>query len=63
MTKSSEQIITITENILSTTRQVKLMEKKKFATITFDAEYKAFIVYIAAFTIDSNDKVHLSKKA
>ncbi len=33
-------------------RKVELKEKKKFAIMAFDLEYKVFIVYIAVFSID-----------
>ena len=52
-----------TEDIFLTTKCIKLMEKKKFAAIAFDLKYKAFIIYIAVFNVDLNDKVHLSTKA
>ena len=48
-----------TRNVLPTTRRVELIEKKKFAAATLDLEYEAFIVYIAVFSIDLGDKVHL----
>ena len=32
-----------------TTKHVKLIGKKKFATVAFDLKYKTFIVYIASF--------------
>ena len=42
---------------------VKLIEKKDFATIAFDLEYKALVMHIAALSIDPNDEVYLLKKA
>ena len=52
-----------TKNILLTTRQVELIGKKEFTTAAFNSEYKAFIVYIAALSIDLGDEVHLIRKA
>ena len=51
-------------DIFSTTRKAELIEKKKFAIIVFDLEYKAFIIYIIIFNISSNlgDKIYLLKK-
>ncbi len=51
--------------MLPTIRQVKLIGRKKFAIITFDLDYKAFIIYIIAINISFNldVKVHLSKNA
>ena len=38
------------------------MEKKKFAVVIFNLEHKIFIIYIAAFIINLNNKTHLLKK-
>ncbi len=35
---------------------------KEFVIVALDLEYKAFVVYIAALSINSGDKVHHSKK-
>ncbi len=51
-----------TGNVFPTTRQVKLKRKKEFATTVFNPKHKAFIVHIATFSINSGDKVYLSKK-
>ena len=37
--------------------------EKKFAIGALNPKYKIFIVYIAAFSVDSDDEVHPSKKA
>ena len=39
------------------------MEKKEFIAIAFDLKHKAFVVHVAAFSIDSGDEMHFSKKA
>ena len=52
-----------TEDVFSTTKQVKLIEKKEFVIAALNLEHKAFIVHIAALNIDIGDKIHLSKKA
>ena len=44
------------------TRQVELIEKKKFAIAVLDQKYKTFIIHVATLSIDSGDKVHLSKR-
>ena len=44
------------------TRQVKLIGKKKFATVALDRKYKTFIVYVATLSIDSGNEIYLSKK-
>ena len=41
-----------TGNVLLTTKQVKRIEKKKFAATILDPKYKAFIVHIAALNLD-----------
>ncbi len=51
----------ITRDILPTTRQVELIGKKKFAIVAFDPEHKAFIVHVAALSVDSGNEVHPSK--
>ena len=51
-----------TEDILSTTKQVKLIEKKEFATVTLDLEHKAFIIYIATLSVKSGNEMHPLKK-
>ena len=43
-------------------KQVKLIEKKKFTIAVFDPEYKTFIIYIAAFKIDSGNEMYPLKK-
>ncbi len=52
-----------TRDILPTIRQVELIKKEKFATIAFDPEYEAFVVYVAALSIYSGDKIHPSTRA
>ena len=39
------------------------MEKKEFVAAALDPEHKVFVVHIAAFSVNSDDKIHLSKKA
>ncbi len=52
----------ITRDVLPTTRQVDLIEKKEFVAAVFDLEYKAFVVYVAAFSINSGDEVYPLKR-
>ena len=53
----------IIRDVFLTTRQVKLIKKKKFAATTLDPEHKAFLIYIIILNVDSGDEVHPSKKA
>ena len=46
-----------------TTTQVKLIGKKEFIAIALDLEYKVFVVYITALSVDLSDEVYPSKKA
>ena len=46
------------EDILSTTRRVKLIGKKEFTTATLNPKYEAFIVHTAALNIYSGNKVY-----
>ena len=52
-----------TRDILSTTRQVELIGNKEFVAAALDAEYEAFVVHLAAFSVNSDNEVHPSKKA
>ena len=47
--------------VLPTTRQVKLIRKKEFATVAFDLEDKVFVVYVTS--ISQNLGVHSSRRA
>lgn len=40
----------ITQNVFSTTRRIKLVEKIEFAVVAFDLKYETFIVYVALLT-------------
>lgn len=40
-----------------------MIEKKEFAATALDPEYKVFIVYVAALSINSDDEVHPSRRA
>ena len=51
-----------TENILPTTRRVKLIGKKEFAAAAPNLEHKALIVHIVGLSVNANDEVHLLKK-
>ncbi len=52
-----------TGDVLSTTKQVELIGKKEFAVAALVPEYKAFIVHVAALSVDSGDEMHLSRRA
>ena len=52
-----------TGDVFLTTRQVELIEKKEFAAAALDPDHEAFVVYVAALNIDSDDEMHPSKRA
>ncbi len=51
-----------TGDVLSTTKQVKLIGKKEFALVALNLEHETFIVHVAAFGLDSGDEVHPLKR-
>ncbi len=51
-----------TGNVLPTTRRVKLIGKKEFTTVALDPEHQAFVVHIAALSVNSGDEVHPSRR-
>ncbi len=52
-----------TGEVLPTTRQVELIGKKEFTAAALDLEHEAFVVHVAALSIDLSDEVHPSRKA
>ena len=52
-----------TEDVFSTTKQDKLIEKKEFAAVALDSEPETFIVHVAALNVDPGDEVHPLKRA
>ncbi len=52
-----------TGDILPTTRRVELIEKKEFAAAALNPEHEAFVVHIAALSIDPGDEVHPLRRA
>ncbi len=52
-----------TTKIFSTTKKVKPIGKKKFATATYDLDHGALIIHIVVPIISSEKKVHLSQRA
>ncbi len=52
-----------TVEVLPTTRRVKLIGKKEFAVAALDSEHEAFVVHVAALSVDSDDEMHPSKRA
>ncbi len=44
-----------TGEVLPTTRRVELIGKKEFAATAFDPEHEAFVVHVAALSVDSGD--------
>ncbi len=53
----------ITGEVLPTTRQVELIGKKEFAAVALDPEYEAFIVHVAALSVDLSNEVYPSRRA
>ncbi len=43
-------------------RRVKFIRKKEFVVLALDSKYDGFVVHIAAFNINSDDKVHPSRR-
>ncbi len=52
-----------TGEVLPTTRRVELIGKKEFVAAALDPEYEAFVVHVAALSVDSGDEVHPSRRA
>ncbi len=52
-----------TRDVLPITRQVKLIGEKEFAIVVLDLDHEAFVVHIAALSVNLGDKVHPSRKA
>ncbi len=52
----------ITGDIFSTAKKIELIWKKEFAITVLDLEYKVFVVYIVALSVDSGDKIYLLRK-
>ncbi len=52
-----------TGNVLPTTRQVELIGKKGFVGAALDLKHKAFVVHVAALSVDSGDKMYPSRRA
>ncbi len=52
-----------TGDVLPTTRRVELIGKKEFAAAALDPEHEAFVVHVAALSVDSGDEVHPSRRA
>ena len=48
-------------DVFSTTRQVELIGKKKFAAAALDPEYKVFVINKTALTVDSDDEMAFIK--
>ena len=53
----------ITRDIFLTTKRVELIRKKEFVVATLDPEHEAFIVHVAALSIDLGDEVQPSNRA
>ncbi len=47
-----------TGDVLLTTRRVELIGKKEFAAAALDLEHEAFVVHVAALSVDPGDEVH-----
>ncbi len=52
-----------TGEVLPTTRRVELIGKEEFTAAALNPEHKAFVVHVAALSIDSGDEVHPLKTA
>lgn len=52
-----------TGEILPITIQIKLIEEKEFAISVLDLKPKAFVIHVAAFSVNSSNKMHLLRRA
>ena len=52
-----------TGDVFSTTRQVELIGKKEFPVAALDPKHEAFIIHVAALSINSGDEVYSLRKA
>ncbi len=52
----------ITGEVLPTTRRVELIGKKEFVAVALDLEHEAFVVHVAALSVDLGDEVHPSRR-
>ncbi len=52
-----------TREVPPTTRHVELIGEKEFAAAALDPEHEAFVVHVAALSVDSGDEVHPSRRA
>ncbi len=52
-----------TEEVLPTTRRVELVGKKEFTVAALDLEHEAFVVHIAALSVDLGDELHPSRRS
>ena len=52
-----------TEDVITTTSQIELIGKKEFATVALDLKHEAFVLHVAALSVDLADGVHPSKRA
>ncbi len=52
-----------TGEVLPTTRQVELIVKKEFVVAALDPEHEAFVVHVAALSVDSGDEVYPLRRA
>ncbi len=51
-----------TGKVLPTTRRVELIGKKEFIAAAFDPKHEAFVVHVAALSVDSGDEVYPSRR-
>ncbi len=49
--------------VLPTTKRVELIEKKEFAAAALDPKHEAFVVHVAALSVDLGDEVYPSRRA
>ncbi len=52
-----------TGEVVLTTKRVELIRKKEFAAAALYPKHEAFVVHVAALSVDLGDEVHPSRRA
>lgn len=61
--KELTQRFYITSEALLTTKRIKVIDQKEFATAVLNPNKEAFIVYVVFFSLGSKVAIHLAQKA
>ncbi len=52
-----------TGEVFPTTRRIELIRKKEFVVVALDPEHEAFVVHVAALSVDLVDEIYPSRRA